>query len=287
MVTREKMPAAIRPQHKVFATSRKDEDCLLSRDDLVQLTGHLYFWGTAYASASQVVYKGLLWGIVRSLMPWNRAYSAGDPLVAAFLIPTYRSFPPEYRKLPLQVLFLVTAAIYLWFNPPSTALPTFSTPNLGVQWYFTMQLFDRFRSYFGIMLSGIRFLLILPLAMRLQNQVELTIAYSFCYTIFQPWPTVTDVAVTFSWLLLSPRTLARMGLPSLISLCSMPVPLILYVVDWDLWIHSGSGNANYIYFQCLAWNAFVAIIFLDFVGAAVKRQTALELTGQQLDNVKE
>jgi hypothetical protein len=37
----------------------------------------------------------------------------------------------------------------------------------------------------------------------------------------------------------------------------------------------------------LAWNAFVAIIFLDFVGAAVKRQTALELTGQQLDNVKE
>lgn len=34
---------------------------------------------------------------------------------------------------------------------------------------------------------------------------------------------------------------------------------------------SGNGNANYIYFQCLAYGMFVLIITMDFVSATVKR----------------
>ena len=38
-----------------------------------------------------------------------------------------------------------------------------------------------------------------------------------------------------------------------------------------MWLVSGNGNANYIYFQCLAYGMFVLIISMDFVSATVKR----------------
>lgn len=79
-------------------------------------------------------------------------------------------------------------------------------------------------------------------------------------------------------MIMSPRSLARMNTISFIALCSIAVPVLLYVLDYGLWLETGSGNANYIYFQCLAYNAFVAIIFLDFCGATLQRNKALKLT---------
>lgn len=79
-------------------------------------------------------------------------------------------------------------------------------------------------------------------------------------------------------MIMSPRSLARMNTVSLIALCSIVVPVSLYVLDYGLWLETGSGNANYIFFQCLAYNAFVTIIFLDFCGATLQRDKALRLT---------
>jgi hypothetical protein len=41
------------------------------------------------------------------------------------------------------------------------------SPNLSVKWYFQMQLFTRFRDYFGILLGGLPYLLVIPLTIRL------------------------------------------------------------------------------------------------------------------------
>jgi hypothetical protein len=41
------------------------------------------------------------------------------------------------------------------------------SPNLSVMWYFHMQLFTRFRDYFGILLIGLPYLLVIPLTIRL------------------------------------------------------------------------------------------------------------------------
>jgi phosphatidylinositol glycan class U len=59
--------------------------------------------------------------------------------------------------------------------------------------------------------------------------------------------------------------------PSLISFCALPVPIILFITFHRMWLVSGNGNANYIYFQCLAYGMFVLIITMDFVSATVKR----------------
>jgi hypothetical protein len=69
-----------------------------------------------------------------------------------------------------------------------------------------------------------------------------------------------------------------MNTVSFIALSSIAVPVSLYILDYGLWLETGSGNANYIFFQCLAYNAFVATIFLDFLGATLQRDKALRLT---------
>jgi hypothetical protein len=67
-------------------------------------------------------------------------------------------------------------------------------------------------------------------------------------------------------------------IPTLIAVSAFSIPVALYVVNTWLWLDTGSGEANFMYFQCLAYNAFVAIIFVQFVAACLRRDKALRLT---------
>eukprot|EP00979_Chaetoceros_neogracilis_P007005 scaffold1458_cov219-Chaetoceros_neogracile.AAC.3 len=74
------------------------------------------------------------------------------------------------------------------------------------------------------------------------------------------------------------RSLARMGIAPVFCLLALPVPVVLYVVDHGLWLESGSGNANFMFFQCLAYNLFLGVIVLDFMSSTLRRDKALQLT---------
>jgi len=56
-----------------------------------------------------------------------------------------------------------------------------------------------------------------------------------------------------------------------ITLCALPVPILLYVVLYWMWLETNSGEANFLYFQCLAYNVFVAFLLIDFCGASLRR----------------
>lgn len=79
-------------------------------------------------------------------------------------------------------------------------------------------------------------------------------------------------------LLLEPKSLMRMGMSTVICLLAIPVTLVLFVVDYWLWLESGAGNPNYLFFQCLACYLFVSVIVLQFVSSTMKRDKALRLT---------
>lgn len=296
--TLQHMPDAIQPKYRVFAQTERTDDAvfLMPRRYLPLLSGGMYLWGTLLSSSTMTNqgYNGITSSLMAALM-FPGSSSTGNALVPIFLIPLYQYLSHterfQHQKQRLLAAFLVLT-LYYYYATFSTALfeiPTYSTPNLGVLWYFSQQVFDRFRPYFGIMFFGIRFALVLPLAIRFGNPshlMELTTCYWFVYTIFQTvHPTVTDLAICFALMLQSPRSLARMSvIPSLIALCSLPVPLILYCLDWHMWLQSGTGNANFIYFQCLAYHAFEAMLFIEFCGATVRRHTALQLTKAMREN---
>jgi phosphatidylinositol glycan class U len=104
----------------------------------------------------------------------------------------------------------------------------------------------------------------------------------FLWTLFRPAGTLYDLNVGFCLMLLSPRSLARMGVvKTLLSVCAIVVPVLLYIVLYWMWLETGSGEANFLYFQCLAYNIFVANLLVEFCGASVRRDKALRLTLKQ------
>jgi hypothetical protein len=103
-------------------------------------------------------------------------------------------------------------------------------------------------------------------------------------TLFRPVATLYDLNVGVCLMLLSPRSLARMGVvKTLICACAIAVPVLLYLVLHWMWLETGSGEAYFLYFQCLAYNIFVANLLVEFCGASVRRDKALRLTEKKGD----
>ena len=113
-----------------------------------------------------------------------------------------------------------------------------------------------------------------------------TTIFWFVWTILRPVESLNDFVLSLCFMLLSPRSLARMYTIGLIALCSLWVPVILYVLDCWMWLETGSGNANYIYFQCLAYNVFLGILLGQFCTASLQRDKALRITTKEQEKTK-
>lgn len=135
-----------------------------------------------------------------------------------------------------------------------------------------MQMFDRFRPYFTVFVSGVPAMFIIPLISRLFRYPSVLVAtFQLLWVIFRPTSTVHTLTLGLILALLNPRTVVRMRDPSLVSFCALPVPILLFITFHRMWLVTGNGNPNYIYFQCFAYGMFVVIISMDFVSATVKR----------------
>ena len=180
-------------------------------------------------------------------------------------------------------------------------------PNLSVQWYLNMQLFARFREYFSTILLGMPFIVVIPLTIRLyQYPTELVcspldfqylsllffslifldlslkmVLFLMLWCIFAPIQTLYETNFIFCFLILCPKSLARMEKIAFFALCSLFVPLILNIVDQWMWLETNTGNANYLFFQGLAWNVFLSIILAQFCSATLQRDKALRLTTKE------
>mmetsp|Transcript_8789 Transcript_8789/g.21333 ORF Transcript_8789/g.21333 Transcript_8789/m.21333 type:complete len:655 (+) Transcript_8789:61-2025(+) len=145
-------------------------------------------------------------------------------------------------------------------------------PSMGLHWYLFVQMFDRFRPYFTVFVSGIPAMFFIPLAIRLHRYPSVLVAtFQLLWAIHRPTATVHTLALGLHLALLNPRTIVRMRTQSLISFCALPVPVLLFVTFHRMWLVTGNGNPNYIYFQCFAYGMFVTIISMEFVSATVKR----------------
>eukprot|EP00804_Cyclotella_cryptica_P017029 CCRYP_003281-RA/>CCRYP_003281-RA protein AED:0.10 eAED:0.10 QI:315/1/1/1/1/1/3/44/640 len=149
---------------------------------------------------------------------------------------------------------------------------SFAGPSMGLHWYFFVQMFDRFRPYFTTFVSGLPAVFVVPLTIRLYRYPSVLIAvFQLLWAIFRPTATIHTLTLGLIFILLNPRTIVRMRDPSLIAFFALPVPMILFVTFHRMWLVTGNGNPNYIFFQCFAYGLFVAVITLDVVSATVKR----------------
>jgi len=148
-------------------------------------------------------------------------------------------------------------------------------PSLSTLWYFSLQQFDRFRTYFRTLMFVLPYTFVLPLTIRFHRYpIELAVMFILLHYIYNPIQTLAHLSFALTVILFSPRTMSRMVMMSFVALLCLPVPVTLCVLFYWQWIETGAGNPNYLFFQCLGANLFVAGVFVDYVDATLKRDKA-------------
>jgi hypothetical protein len=200
------LPEAIRPQNAhIFPIRREpcaesDPKPLLPMNSLPMLAAQLYYWspmtampGGLYHCFQNLPAFFLLASLYESCRQ-NGSYSLSsfflavasymEPHHVVFLVPLISLYQQNASCTNVQVMMIVFFGIwsaslqglsYSLVGPAKywdVVSATYGcgwrnlSPSLSLQWYFTMQLFSRFREYFGAILTGLPYLVVPPLAIR-------------------------------------------------------------------------------------------------------------------------
>ncbi|RKP13502.1 GPI transamidase subunit PIG-U, partial [Piptocephalis cylindrospora] len=162
--------------------------------------------------------------------------------------------------------FLLTAS---WDYLPATygfilSIPDL-TPNVGLWWYYLTEMFESFRVFFIGALQLHLFAFAIPVAIRFSDRPD----FAFWLLLgignaFKGYPSIGDITVTLALLPLFHGVFAHMRYSFLISSLFLHA-LALSLPFWHLWIHWGSGNANFFFAVTLVWAAAQIILLVDVV----------------------
>jgi len=95
------------------------------------------------------------------------------------------------------------------------------------------------------------------------------------HVLFRPPSTLYGLTVAFSLLASIPRTMVYMrALQGLVTTIGWVIPVSLYSVTHWLWLGPGNGEANYVFFQCFAYNVLLAILTVQTCSAVARRDEA-------------
>ncbi|KAL7571351.1 hypothetical protein ACA910_007665 [Epithemia clementina (nom. ined.)] len=66
----------------------------------------------------------------------------------------------------------------------------------------------------------------------------------------------------------------------LVAACAAMVPVVLFPLLYSLWLETGNGEANFVFFQCLAFNILATLLVLLFVQGTVQWDKLGQLHGK-------
>ncbi|KAG9402345.1 hypothetical protein AC1031_006964 [Aphanomyces cochlioides] len=150
------------------------------------------------------------------------------------------------------------------------------TPNIGVFWYFFMELFDRFRHYFLFLLHIQPFLYVLPMYFRLRSRpLPYACILLSLFTLFQAYPGFGDVGFVLTCCFMHPSSILGMQNKFVLA-TGLVVASVLLPVMGFLWLYPGSGNANFFYNQTLVFQLFFLRGIGQFLSATLRRDKQLD-----------
>ncbi|KAG7386326.1 hypothetical protein PHYBOEH_008713 [Phytophthora boehmeriae] len=145
------------------------------------------------------------------------------------------------------------------------------TPNVGIFWYFFMEIFDRFIPYFLFVLHLHPCIYVVPIYLRMAHRPQ---AYACAligiFSLFQAYPSFGDFGFFLSMLALHPKTIMTIE-NRFVYVLGLGVATCMLPVMWFLWLFPASGNANFFYNQTLVYQIFNSQIITAFVSASMKR----------------
>lgn len=150
------------------------------------------------------------------------------------------------------------------------------TPNVGLWWYFFIEMFDSFRNFF----LGVFWLHLsscvggLTIRLRRQPLFVLTMLLGI-FAIFKPYPSISDTSLFLALLPLYRHIFPLMRYTfvesSVVLYATLLGPAFYY-----LWIYAGSGNANFFYAITLVWSLGWTLLLADVLYAVIRDEWEVE-----------
>ena len=171
------------------------------------------------------------------------------------------------------------------------------TPNVGLWWYFFIEMFDSFREFFlGVFwlhLGGY----VGGLSIRVRTQPLFVVTTLLgIFAIFKPYPSISDTSLYFALLPLyrhifpckffckydaratscteiTCRTVMRY---TFFAMATLLYATLLGPAFYYLWVYAGSGNANFFYAITLVWCLGLSVIVADSLFAVLRDEWEVE-----------
>ncbi|CAO3648668.1 unnamed protein product [Mucor hiemalis] len=145
------------------------------------------------------------------------------------------------------------------------------TPNVGMFWYFFIEIFDQFRSFFMVVFQFHTFIFTIPVCIKLRQQPIFAITV-LCgvMAIFKSYPSASDASLYLALVPIHDELFKYCRYGFLISNLFLYAS-VLAPIFWHLWIYAGSGNANFFYAITLVYNLGQVLLLIDIVYAALRR----------------
>lgn len=154
-------------------------------------------------------------------------------------------------------------------------------PNLGLWWYFFIEIFEFFKNFFISIFNIYSMVYILPITIRFQNLRFSNYSITNKYLIFplilsygfiiltKPYPNLNDLNYLFQLLVLlitqtNFKIISYLKMPT-ISLLLLLHAIILNPIFYYLWIYNGSGNSNFFYAINLVYALGLGSLLIDFI----------------------
>ncbi|KAI7865524.1 GPI transamidase subunit PIG-U [Spinellus fusiger] len=145
------------------------------------------------------------------------------------------------------------------------------TPNVGMFWYFFIEIFDQFRSFFMVVFQLHSFIFVAPLCIK-QRHMPIFVITILCgiMSVFKSYPSVGDCALFFGLVPIHDEIIQYCRYGFLVSNLFLYAS-VLSPIFWYLWIYAGSGNANFFYAITLVYNLGQILLLIDLVYSALRR----------------
>lgn len=143
-------------------------------------------------------------------------------------------------------------------------------PNLGLWWYFFIEMFTEFIPFFKSVFNLFCVGLVIPIAIRFNKQP----LYSFILclswiTLTKPYPTIGDSGFWFAFIPFFKPISGYFKYPIISSLLFIH-SILLSPIFYHLWIDLGSGNSNFFYAISLVYALALASIIADLLWAMIR-----------------
>ncbi|KAL2913387.1 hypothetical protein HK105_207132 [Polyrhizophydium stewartii] len=146
------------------------------------------------------------------------------------------------------------------------------TPNVGLFWYFFIEMFDQFRTFFLVVFHITAVVFVVPLTMRFSTSpLMAAFLLSGVIALFKSYPSIADTAVMLTMSTLFPEVF-KYAKYTFVALNSLAYASVLGPLFFNLWVYSGAGNANFFYAITLVFALAQVVYLVDVAFAYLRRE---------------